>query len=278
MWSDNETIQDLLGFQVHADLIKKVIIDKSILPMTVGVFGDWGGGKTSIMRMLERDLSPDNYSAPEEKAKYEKIACLYFNGWVFEGYEDAKTAILSSVLLSLSEHKRFGPKVRDKAMELFKSVDLMKAAKFGLKEIAIPSVAAYLTGGMSLIPEITKSLKALAGIKNEKDRDESAPADADADKIKVPWDDFIKKSNSVETMIDVKSFRCRFKKMLDDCDIDNLVVLIDDLDRCSPERIIDNLEAIKLFLNVEGTAFVIGADRRIIRHAINYRYSKEGIM
>ena len=30
MWADNETTQDLLGYQVHADLLKKIILaDKS---------------------------------------------------------------------------------------------------------------------------------------------------------------------------------------------------------------------------------------------------------
>ena len=65
--------------------------------------------------------------------------------------------------------------------------------------------------------------------------------------------------------------------MIAECDIDSLVVLIDDLDRCSPDRIIDNLEAIKLFLNVEQTAFVIGADPRIVRHAIATRYKPDQI-
>lgn len=85
MWSDNETTLDLLGFKVHADLIKSVVTNPELLPVTIGVFGDWGGGKTSIMKMLETDLDPNSYSDPEEKANYENIACLYFNGWLFEG-------------------------------------------------------------------------------------------------------------------------------------------------------------------------------------------------
>lgn len=56
------------------------------------------------------------------------------------------------------------------------------------------------------------------------------------------------------------------------------MILIDDLDRCSPERIIENLEAIKLFLNVEHTAFVIGADPRTIRHAIALKYHKHELL
>jgi predicted KAP-like P-loop ATPase len=89
MWSDNETTSDLLGFKVHADLIKSVVTNPDLLPVTIGMFGDWGRGKTSIMKMLEKDLDPDSYTDPEEKAKYENIACLYFNGWLFEGYDDA---------------------------------------------------------------------------------------------------------------------------------------------------------------------------------------------
>jgi ABC-type Na+ transport system ATPase subunit NatA len=61
MWSDNETIEDLIGFRVHVDLIREVVTDKRLLPVTLGVFGDWGNGKTSIMRMLERELDPDSH-------------------------------------------------------------------------------------------------------------------------------------------------------------------------------------------------------------------------
>jgi hypothetical protein len=61
MWSDNETSNDLIGFQVHADLVRSVVTDDKMLPVTIGVFGDWGGGKTSIMKMLQRDLDPERW-------------------------------------------------------------------------------------------------------------------------------------------------------------------------------------------------------------------------
>lgn len=43
MWSDNETTTDLIGFKVHADLIRSVVTDANLLPVVRGVFGDWGG-------------------------------------------------------------------------------------------------------------------------------------------------------------------------------------------------------------------------------------------
>lgn len=75
----------------------------------------------------------------------------------------------------------------------------------------------------------------------------------------------------------VRSFRERFGEMLEKAGIEALVVIIDDLDRCSPERIVANLEAIKLFLSVDRTAFIIGADPRIVRHAISQVYDPNEI-
>lgn len=48
MWADNETNEDLLGYQVHADLLKEVVLDSTMLPITIGIFGDWGSGKNSL--------------------------------------------------------------------------------------------------------------------------------------------------------------------------------------------------------------------------------------
>ncbi len=92
MWTDNETIDDLIGFRVHAELIAEVVSDAKLLPVTMGVFGDWGNGKTSIMKMLEAKLGEND-----------DIAVLYFDAWLFEGYDDAKSALISSILKQLAQ-------------------------------------------------------------------------------------------------------------------------------------------------------------------------------
>ena len=277
MWSDNETTLDLLGFKVHADLIKSVVTNPELLPVTIGVFGDWGGGKTSIMKMLETDLNPNSYSDPEEKAKYENIACLYFNGWLFEGYDDAKSAIISSVLLQLGEHKKFGPKVRDNVVSLMKSVNWMRAASLGFKEVALPAIAAYISGGATVVPSLMKSAAGMMGV-GTSEKPEKIPKMEEGkstDQKTVNWEQLIKSDKTPASPLDVRTFRKRFAKMLKDSKIDGLVIMVDDLDRCTPQRIIENLEAIKLFLNVDNTAFVIGADPRIVRHAIAVTYSPD---
>lgn len=277
MWTDNETEQDLLGFRVHADLIRAVVTDPDLLPLTIGVFADWGGGKTSLMKMLQHSLEPDSWlDNAEERAKCERTACLYFNGWLFEGYDDAKSAILSSVLLALGEHKRFGPKVRGRCVSLLKSVNWMRVASLGLKHVTLPAIAAFASDGTSLVPAMIGSVSSLIRCSKEPDQTTNGPLCSQSDnkenEEEINWGNLINKDSSPSGPLDVRSFRTQFEKMLNDCDIESLVVLIDDLDRCSPERIIENLEAIKLFLNVEHTAFVIGADPRIVRHAIAWKY------
>jgi GTPase SAR1 family protein len=260
MWADNETNEDLLGFQVHADLIRSVVLNPKLLPVTIGVFGDWGSGKSSIMEMLKRDLEPESQQDPKIKAQLETVAVLHFNGWLFEGYDDAKSALLSSIVSQLAEHKRFGPKIRDSAKNLLHRVRGMRLLRWGVKEIGVPALKAYLTGGLSLAGDLTGHLTKLATKKSEEGKEK----EKDSDSILAPEED----ANTT----DVRAFRKEFEEMLRKSDIKTLVVLIDDLDRCSPERIIENLEAIKLFLNAPCTAFVIGADPRIVRHAIAVRY------
>jgi len=52
-----------------------------------------------------------------------------------------------------------------------------------------------------------------------------------------------------------------------------IAVFVDDLDRCLPEKAIEVLEAIKLFLDVRGCVFVIGVDRVVVEKCIESKYA-----
>ena len=257
MWTDNVTDKDFLGFDIHANLIKELIKDERMLPLTIGLFGDWGSGKSSILEGLKTEFD-----------KEPKTACLYFNGWLFEGYDDAKAALLETIVKTFEDEEKFGAGLIGDIKKLYKSINWMRVMGFGIKNVALPVAVACLTGGLNEVSILTKGLKdAITQNPNEFiDRIKGHDTEAFLKQ-------FIKNSDDNTNKFEVvRKFRDEFENLLDKSKIDKLVVIIDDLDRCLPDRIIDNLEAIKLFLNVKNTAFVIGADPRIVRHAIEYRY------
>ena len=71
--SDVETKVDLLNNEAIARTIVRLIREKSEHPISVGVHGDWGAGKSSVLEMIEDGLSKDK-----------SFLCLKFNGWQFQ--------------------------------------------------------------------------------------------------------------------------------------------------------------------------------------------------
>jgi len=54
-YSDRWTTDDKLHFSDYRSTLLDILMYAQT-PLTVGVFGPWGSGKTSLMRMLKRDI------------------------------------------------------------------------------------------------------------------------------------------------------------------------------------------------------------------------------
>jgi len=254
MWHDNETTKDLIGFERFANTIKSLATNSSILPVTIGLFGDWGSGKSSVLRMLEDQLST-----------MESVVALRFDGWLFEGYDDAKAALMTSIIDQLASqikcNQTIWDKVKARAGSLYRRINWFRAIGLAAKGILTLTSPAEL----SVLAGISAS--GAISLLNEKLQN--------PEEIEKTLKDFLKNGERNEINESIRGFRSEFEGLLQEANISTLVVLIDDLDRCLPESIVSTLEAIKLFLSVPGTAFVIAADERIVRHAISRRYPPE---
>ncbi|PPK62812.1 KAP-like P-loop domain-containing protein [Malaciobacter marinus] len=246
MWADNETTEDFLNYEMHANLIKEYVTNPHLLPLTIGVFGDWGSGKSSIMRMLEQKLKSD-----------EKILTIYFNSWLFEGYEDAKVSLLENIILELSKGKTLSEEAKSKVLQLLSRIDFLKLTSDGVKKYGKNVIDIIATGGIGTAIEAGFSMLNKDKVETIKNTDIST------------LDKYIKDEQENTSKTTIKSFKDDFAKLIELTAYDSVVIFIDDLDRCLPERVIDTLEAIKLFLSVDNTAFVIGADERILKHSIS---------
>lgn len=253
MWTDNASDIDMLFYNPYAEIISNTAIETDDSSLTIGVFGLWGAGKSTLLKLVENKY--------EEK---DGIECVSINAWMFESYEDAKSAIMEALLRELSEKKLF-TSVKCKIQSLIKRIDFFKLGT-NLVSSAAPVIASVASGNplpmiLSLpntSENIGDTIKAVvSGIQNY--RKEYVKSEEPSD----------------ETIVNnIRIFREEFQSIIKESKINRVVVLIDDLDRCQPERIIETLEVIKLFLSVDKTTFIIAADENVIQYAIKKKYPK----
>lgn len=250
MWKDSETIIDYLNFDYIIDAVVKLVLDEDLSPSSIGLYGDWGSGKSSLMKMVEQHLISMNDKS---------ILCIRFNGWLFEGYEDAKTALCGTILESIHKKEGLSSQVKGKVRKLWNKVDVQKILGKGIRY----GLDYFMTGGVLSLTDFTISQITNALKKNAENVTEEDIAKALRS---------LKTDNNIRK--DIKNFHDEFEKILKETNIKHLVVFIDELDRCSPETILDIIEAMRLFLFAKGTSFVIGADQRLIEYAIKTKYKE----
>lgn len=252
--SDQETEVDLLYYEAIARTVVKLIGETQSSAVTIGVHGDWGAGKSSVLKMTS--------------AAYEgqdRVLCIWFNGWAFEGFDDAKTVVIETIVEELRRARPASNKVAEAARKVLKRVDWLKIAK-KTGSLAFTAMTGLPTfDQLQSIVDVAKSVIAKPQDHITVD-DIKSVAGQIGDYMKAP------KEESDHLPAQIHAFRKEFEELLDAADIDKLVVIVDDLDRCLPETAIATLEAIRLFLFVPRTAFVIGADELMVEYAVREHF------
>ncbi|MBU7029780.1 MAG: tetratricopeptide repeat protein, partial [Theionarchaea archaeon] len=227
MLTDNEikrVTEDALGFRAWAETLEEIICS-SETPITIGVYGKWGSGKTSLMRMTEDLLEERNV-----------VKTVWFDAWKFDKTHDLRVALIDTVLRKIKKDESADKSLKEKIEELLKRVNWLGLGKTTL----------------SLFTPLTPEQDAGPLLKSPEDVPEKV----------------------LELIGDFEDeFRVLTREYIGD--EGRLVVFVDDVDRCIPEKAIDILEAIKLFLNVEGSVFIIGADKKAIEKGVNQKYGKD---
>lgn len=248
---DHETAVDFLNYEAVSTTVVELLRSNRQHALTIGIHGDWGAGKSSILKMIHGQMAKDP-----------KVACLWFNGWAFQGFDDAKTVLIEATITELARQKSGIAKVRELSARLLKRIDWLKVARRGT------GIAINLATGLPSPDQINTTIAAIKGLASN--AGSLPPGELEA-KIEEAAS-FLKPGEERSTPEEIHKFRDEFVKLLEEAEIDQLVVLIDDLDRCLPATVIDTLEAIRLFLFVPKTAFVIGADEGMVEYAVRQHF------
>ncbi|WP_316355211.1 Qat anti-phage system ATPase QatA [Devosia sp.] len=257
--ADRETRLDLLRNEAIAKTVVELISLPSEHSLTVGVHGDWGAGKSSVLEMVEAAFSDDG-----SDLNGKDFLCIRFNGWEFQGFEDAKIALIEGVVSQLIEKRPALKKAEALVKRVFDRIDWLKVAK------RAGGLAFNVVTGLpspDQIGSLLSTLQAKASDPQTFLNPENAKAAlAEVQAVLTEAGDHTSVPN------EMREFHKAFGDLVDAAGIKRLVVLVDDLDRCLPETAIQTLEAIRLFVSLPKTAFVIGADEAMIEYSVQRHF------
>ncbi len=259
MWADNETARDFLNFTGVSDTVAEIIVQANGRPISIGVSGAWGVGKSSMIKLIRTSLEHRDKGHPS------KFVFVEFNAWLYQGYDDARAALMEVIATALANEANARKTALDKTKELLKRVDWFRTAK-------LAGTAAALFMGVppiALAGEVLDIGKKL--IAGEITGDELAKLESNVTQATAAAAGLLKPKVDSSPPKEIHAIRKCFEDALKEMGV-TLVVLIDDLDRCLPPTTIATLEAIRLFLFLENTAFVIAADDAMIKHAVRKHF------
>ncbi|MFC8040671.1 P-loop NTPase fold protein [Paenarthrobacter sp. NPDC057355] len=265
MWPDNETDRDFLNFEGLADTIAQMIIQAEGRPISVGISGAWGVGKSSMIKLTKCSLTRAGNTGDRKKFVF-----VDFNAWLYQGYDDARAALLDVIASALVEEAKNQESGMDKVTDFLKRVRWLRLAKLvalpvaalalGIPPSGLAGQATDLIGRAASGTIGSEQLETADGMMRDVGRESSA---------------LIRPKEDSSPPKEIQALRDSFEAALEELNV-TLVVLIDDLDRCLPETTISTLEAIRLFLFLKNTAFVIAADDEMIKYAVRKHFGGLG--
>jgi KAP family P-loop domain len=225
--------EDSLDLKYYSEALVSFIADCET-PLTIGVQGDWGVGKTSLLNMVRGLLEPVSKGAGRRGGW--QNPCIYVNTWQYAQLSNEDylgISVLNGIISAIEA--RF-PKVPEKSTA--------KLKHFG-------SMALRFAGRMAM-----DAIKARTAIDVEKAA-ESAAGGEDA----IP--------GQMSELIE--NYKNEFQDLVASVvpkENDKLVIMIDDLDRVRPAKALELLESMKNFLDVPKCVFILAVDYAVIQQGV----------
>jgi len=239
--TDDISFSPILDFEDYVNSLTK-IIKNSYPKFSIGIYGEWGTGKTTLMTAIYNRL----WKNKDDKS----IIPVWFNAWRYEREEQfAIIPLLKTIAYAIPEDRKDLKDLKEK---------LKKGGMNFLKKIPdiIPSIAGqyFGEGARNVTDEMIKSFKEQFIPKLE--------LLSEVDKETIYFDGL---DNIEEELRKIRAKNLSFK----------IVVFVDDLDRCSPDKALQVLESIKVFLDIDGFIYVIGLSFNKISQLITAYYKEK---
>ncbi len=271
-------VNGLPGFEAYVDTLAGILLDPATdTPLTLGIFGDWGSGKTSLMLQLKARVTSGKEGRPTHRA-------VWFNAWKYNQEEALWRALLLALLDDL---ERLIPRDRPaKAADGAEPEQLLSVLREALyRDAAWTEKGAVradwtqaLTAGAGLAFGLVLRSVGLGAVQEEALK---AFGKGEAVGQLSQLVQAFKREELVHEQAQLRSleqFQANFARLVamllrrERAADRKLVLFVDDLDRCTPDKAVQILEALKLFLDAPGCITVLALSGKEIENAILLRY------
>lgn len=273
---DIYAVDDKLNFGPYAKTFADIILNPNTeTPLTIGIFGSWGSGKTSLMKMIEARLKSDEEGAAQSTAPVRKTFTLWFNAWLYSKETTLWRALVMQVISGVQAISDLDQAAKGEldalANQLYRAIGPSEPGDLSIK--AADLLAADNTAGAELRLNLRHGLDLLENIAAARQQGAEAAAKALRDQVRQAT-----AALERERIESLDKFQKQFQDLIEKYVLPRgfMVIFVDDLDRCLPEKAVEVLEAIKLFLDVPGCIFILGIDRDVIERGIRLRYGELG--
>ena len=120
---------DGLGFDTYARVLAQAALDTPG-PFTIGVFGEWGTGKTSLMRLIQANLKTEP-----------NVVTVWFNAWRYEKEEHPIVPLIGTIIRQLEEHRDLSEKFGDSVRGLIRALRAVAYGFSAKSTVKIPGFA-----------------------------------------------------------------------------------------------------------------------------------------
>ncbi len=129
LWDDNPSRIDLLGFDAVVAPIVDAVRNEQLDPLTVGVHAHWGGGKSTVLGLIESELKSDL-----------SIAVVPTNPWQYDDHDDVKGTLISEVLDELQRKFKDDADLKVKFKELLTRISWSRVGRVVAKGAIMQTV------------------------------------------------------------------------------------------------------------------------------------------
>ena len=221
------------------------MINNSFPNFSVGIYGEWGMGKTTLMKFVYEHLKSNQY-------KNQSIIPVWFNAWMYERENQfALFPLLQTISKSIPSQDQDKKPLRVAFQKFTRG--LSKGLLKSSPEIAtslLPSLVSepFKKIAKNIASEVSDEFLSLFDQINEKIIEDTL---------------YSTQIENIEKALEAyrqtnPSFR--------------IVIFIDDLDRCYPKTTLEIFESIKVFLGLEGFIYILGISNATIIKLVNNQF------